>query len=410
MSSVLVLDGDTRQCLPVVRALKALGHSVTIACPSRLSLGWMSRFPDRRILLPRPDQEGGGPFITALRDALVRERPDVTLPLFDPCAHAIAMHREAWANWTRIPIVDLDTFMLARDKAQTMRVCRDAGVPAPITWFPEEEPIARIAERAVYPVLVKPRISHGAVGIVRVERAADLERAYSRIVAERGASIVQEFIPQDGLQYKAQFFRGSDGRLHAAVVFEKTRWFPVDGGTSSLNRTVDRPDIVETGRRLLQAMNWVGYADIDLIQDTRDGVAKVMEINPRVTGSVKITFQAGVDFADLLVRQALGLPLPTYESYRIGVSMRYLPLDILWFLYSPDRFRAKPSWFKFFGADQSEQVFSWDDPGPFLGLTLDGIRRLMSPSVRAAKLRSKAHASTADSAVHSPSPGTNDTR
>ena len=406
MASVLVLDGDTRQCLPVMRALKARGHSVTVACPSRLSLGWMSRFPDRKRLLPSAADHHGEPFIHALHELLVRERPDVTLPLFDPCAHAIAGHRDAWADWTRIPIVELDTFMLARDKAKTMRVCHLAGVPAPRTWFPEEEPIAEIADRASYPVLIKPRISHGAVGIVRVDRAADLEAAHARISLERGPCIVQEFVPQDGLQYKAQFFRAADGRIHAAVVFEKTRWFPVDGGTSSLNRTVDRPDIIATGRQLLQAMNWIGYADIDLIQDTRAGVAKVMEVNPRVTGSVKIAFEAGVDFADLLVKQALGQPLPTYQGYRVGVSMRYLPLDILWFLYSPDRFRAKPSWFKFWGADQCEQVFSWDDPGPFLGLTLDGLRRLMSPTVRAAKLRSKSQGTT--TSVPAPHAGTND--
>ena len=389
MASVLVLDGDTRQCLPIMRALKQRGHAVTVAGPSRLSLGWMSRYPDRRILLPRPEERDGEPFIAALHETLVRERPDVTLPLFDPSAHAVARHREAWADWTRIPIVDLSTFMLARDKARTMQVCSDAGVPSPRTWYPDEQPVEAIAKEVSYPVLVKPRISHGAVGIARVERAFDLAATVARITAERGPSIVQELIPQDGLQYKAQLFRGRDGRIHAAVVFEKTRWFPVDGGTSSLNRTVDRPDIIETSRRLIDAMNWMGYADIDLIQDTRQGIAKVMEMNPRVTGSVKIAFQAGVDFADLLVRHALDQPLPTYDSYRIGVSMRYLPLDILWFLYSPDRFRARPSWFRFFGRDQCEQVFSWSDPGPFLGLTLDGVRRLLSPAVREAKLRPK---------------------
>jgi D-aspartate ligase len=389
MRRVLVLDGDTRQCLPVMRALKQRGHAVTIAGPSRLSLGWMSRFADRRILLPPAEEDGGEPFIAALRETLARDRPDVTLPLFDPCAHAVARHREAWAEWTRIPIVDLGTFMLARDKARTMKVCRDAGVPAPRTWYPDEQSIEAIAREVDWPVLVKPRISHGAVGIARVDRAEDLAATVARITAAHGPPIVQELIPQDGLQYKAQLFRGRDGRLHAAVVFEKTRWFPVDGGTSSLNRTVLRPDIVETGRRLLEAMGWTGYADIDLIQDTRQGIAKVMEVNPRVTGSVKIAFEAGVDFADLLVRHALDQPLPTYDSYRIGVSMRYLPLDILWFLYSPDRFRAKPSWFRFFGPNQCEQVFSWSDPGPFVGLTVDGVRRLLSPAVRDAKLRPK---------------------
>ena len=74
------------------------------------------------------------------------------------------------------------------------------------------------------------------------------------------------------------------------------------------------------------------------------------------------------------------------REYRVGITMRYLPLDILWFLYSPDRFRARPSWFRFFGRDLCYQVLSLRDPGPFLAIGLSGLRRLLSPRVRAEKL------------------------
>jgi len=51
-----------------------------------------------------------------------------------------------------------------------------------------------------------------------------------------------------------------------------------------------------------------------------------------------------------------------------------------------DRFRAKPSWFKFWGGNLCEQVLTLDDPVPFIGLFLGGLAKLMSPKVRAAKL------------------------
>lgn len=385
MPRILVLAGDARQCLPIVRALRARGDHVTVACESRLSMGWLSRYPHRRVRVPSAEHQPEA-FVEALRRLVATDAYDVTLPLFDLCAHLVCEHKAELEAHTRIPIVAREVFMLARDKAATMRACDESGVPCPRTWHPDTQPVAEIAAACDYPVLVKPRISHGAMGIVRVAKPEELAPTLERIQARHGPCLVQELIPQSDLQYKAQLFRGPDGRRHAAVVFNKLRYFPVTGGTSSINQTVDRPDIIASSWELLDAIGWVGYADLDYIQDPRDATAKVMEINPRVTGSVKIAFEAGVDFADLLVRQALGEPLPTYPDYRLGVTMRYLPLDLLWFLYSPERFRARPSWFRFFGRDLCYQVLSLQDPGPFLALGLGGLRRWLDPAVREAKL------------------------
>ncbi len=302
----------------------------------------------------------------------------------------VSEHKEALQAHVPVAIVDFPIFEKARDKAATMRICQDHDIPCPRTWFPDEEPIDSIASSCVYPVLVKPRVAHGAAGIERADGPDELKALLAAAEKRFGACIVQELIPQDDMQYKAEFFRDADGELQAAVVFDKLRYFPVTGGTSSINSTVDRPDILETGRRLLDAMGWEGYADLDLIQDPRDGIAKVMEVNPRVTGSVKIAFEAGVDFADLITRFYAGEPLKPYLEYRVGVFMRYIPLDILWFLYSPDRFRAKPSWFRFFGKDLCYQVLSLRDPGPFLSLGLGGLQKLLSPQVRRDKLKKSA--------------------
>jgi len=371
-----------------MRALRQRGHHVTVACENRVSIGWLSRLPHERLLLPSPNDEPDA-FIEKLSTSLRNGGYDVTIPLFDIAAHLVCQHKGELQRHTRIPLVDLDIFMRARDKGETMRACQENGVPCPKTYFPEEEPIDELAKRIEYPVLVKPRVGHGAIGIKRVNNADALAMVYTRITEQYGPAIIQEFIPQSDIQYKAQLFLDREGTLRAAVVFNKLRYFPIDGGTSSINQTVFRPDIVETGRKLLEAIDWTGYADLDLIQDPRTNVARVMEINPRVTGSVKIAFEAGVDFADLLVCYALEKPLQSYLDYKVGVTMRYLPLDILWFFSSPDRFRAEPSWFHFWGRDLCYQVLSVQDPGPFLGLGLSGLARLLSPKTRAEKFRKK---------------------
>lgn len=382
---ILLLDGDTRQTLPMARALRQAGHRVTILCEKRISFGSWSRYPHQRIFGPSCIKEPEA-YLNFLISYLRKHDQDVTIPMFDPTANLASLHKQELLRYTRIPIVDYETFILAWDKQKTMEACARAQVPHPATYSPENVSMDSIVARVGFPCLVKPNIGYGAMGLKRVEQAEDLPKVYEEVRKKFGPCCVQELIPQTKMQYKAQLFRSRKGRIHAGVVFNKVRYFPVTGGTSSLNCTVDRPDIITDCTRLLDSMNWSSHADVDLIEDPRDGKAKVMEINPRITGSIKIAFEAGVDYADLLVRYAMEEELTVYNGYRIGVQMRYMPLDILWFLYSPDRWRAKPSWFKLWGEDLCYQEGSLDDPLPAVAIFVDGLMRFLNPRTRKDKL------------------------
>jgi predicted ATP-grasp superfamily ATP-dependent carboligase len=156
-------------------------------------------------------------------------------------------------------------------------------------------------------------------------------------------------------------------------VYSKLRYFPVNGGSSVINRTELKPEILESAHRILKAMGWYGFADFDFITDPRDGIAKIMEINPRVPACFRITRAAGIDFSHLIAKLALGEEIPQISGYKLNVYLRYFPLDVLWFLQSPDRFVAEPSFFKFFGSNQHDQIISLRDPGPIFGFCLENM-------------------------------------
>ena len=221
-----------------------------------------------------------------------------------------------------------------------------------------------------YPVVVKPRTGQSAVGFHVSHAKDDLVDYYRKAEQKYGPMLIQEYIPQTGLQYKCEMYVDREGTLKAACVFAKNRWYPVDGGSSTLNTTVDRPDIIASCKKLLETIGWRGYADIDLIQDPRDDVAKVMEINPRITGSVRICYAAGVDFSKLMLQDFQGEPVDEAFNTNFRVQLRYLHTDVLWFLKSKDRFRCKPSWFDF--RNCVHQIFSWDDPWPAVTYTIQG--------------------------------------
>jgi len=170
--------------------------------------------------------------------------------------------------------------------------------------------------------------------------------------------------------------------LKAGIVYSKLRYFPIHGGSSIINRTVLRPEIIENAHKLLKAMKWRGFADFDFITDPRDGMAKLMEINPRIPACFRITVAAGIDFPYMIAKLALGEDIPKVDGYQTDVYLRYFPLDVLWFLKSPERFRAKPSFFRFFGKNLHDQIISLRDPGPILGFCLENLISLFDRNDR----------------------------
>lgn len=369
---VLLTDGHARQVLPVARALRRAGCRVTVLCTGRLDFGWVSRWPDRRILASDARTDPAG-FLRELTVHVASGGFDVIIPLTDCSAEVLSYNKPTLARFARVAVTDYEVFRHARDKLLTMRACAAHGVPHPRTAFDGVTPDAAARAGIGYPVALKPRVGDSAIGFVRVESAEALRELAGRTERRFGPMLVQEFVPQEERQYKAELFLDRLGVLAAAVVFAKIRWYPLEGGSSTLNVTVDRPDIVEPCARLLRALGWSGYADVDLIQDPRDGTCKIMEINPRVTGSVKLAFDAGVDFADLIVRDALGWDVAPCTSYEVGRYLRYFHKDVLWFLRSPERFRARPSWFDF--RKTTDQIVSIADPLPGLAFSLQAFHK-----------------------------------
>ena len=383
---VLVIGADENPSLPVIESLTKKGIDVTVGSHKRVCVGFFSKHPKRRVLYPSP-ADGPERFIDAIRDLLRKDPHEVTLVCGEENTYLLSKHKDLLTPYTSIPLVGIDTLWKCRDKSKTMKAAAEIGVPHPTTYFPEEEAIESIRDRVQYPVVVKPCVSYGARGIVRVNRRGDLSGAHQLARAQYGACIIQEFIPHDGMQYKAEFLLDRNSQVKAWGVYSKPRYYPPEGGSSTLNCTVDRRDILELGARILEHMGWYGMGDCDFIEDPRDGVPKLMEINPRFTRSIKVLTAAGVDFPYLLYKLAMGEDLPIVKEYKVGQYLRYFFGDVMWFVKSSERLKAKPSFFQFWHRDLQYEVISLGDPGPAVAYTLSMLQELLDPKRRAFRLR-----------------------
>ena len=116
--------------------------------------------------------------------------------------------------------------------------------------------------------------------------------------------------------------------------------------------------------KLLKALQWKGFANVAFMVDKETREPRLLEINGRIPASVKVAFMVGCNVSRQLLELAYDQDVIKYpENDKFGMYIRHLDTDIAWFLKSPDRLRAKPSWFSW--KNTEEILYSKDDKWPF---------------------------------------------
>jgi len=367
--NVLILGVEDSPGLIASETFRKRGFRVIVGCHVKLCTTFFSRYPHRRVVYPSPDLRPDA-FIEWLVRFLSSEEVDVVIPIGARITQLLSKNKGALKDHVNMFLVDFDLYQKAVDKAQTMKIAMENNIPCPKTYFPEEQSLEQIMNKIEYPAVIKPRFGVAARGFTIVRSKEEMEGLFRKTESKYGKCIVQEYIPHAGMQYKAEILMSKQQDVLSWVVYNKPRHYPPEGGSSTLNCTVDRPDILNIAERILRAMDWYGMGDCDFIEDPRDNIPKLMEINPRFTRSIKIASLAGVDFFYKVYQLAMGEAVQPDRRYQVGIYLRYLPGDVLWFLKSKDRFIARPSFFKFYSRNMKDEIVSLKDPGALIGYLL----------------------------------------
>lgn len=384
-NNVLLLDGGGTQTLPIAKSIHKKGHILHIFYSHKLSYGYATRYASYKVKSPSISDEAN--YYRFLTDYLVKNSIEVVIPLSDPSALVLSKYKKELMKITRFVSPDYDVFMKGYDKNQLMTVCRENGFPHPITIDLATNHISGITE-SIFPAILKPNLTTGGRGMKILNCRKDLEQVYEKNVNEFGPCHLQELVAAGGRQYKVELYLNTEHQLLNASVIDKQRFYPVTGGSSCFNMTVIDDAVVEICYSVLKKIGWVGFADFDLIEDPKDGIFKIMEINPRIPACVKSAVESGIDYGNIIVDSSMGRELMQY-SYIPGKQLRHLGFDILWFIKSKDRFRTKTSWFNFLNRNQSFQDFSFSDPLTFIYGTIGNIKKMSNEDFRKSKNSTK---------------------
>ncbi len=157
-----------------------------------------------------------------------------------------------------------------------------------------------IARELGLPVVIKGATGSGGRRVRIADSIDALADALARARAIDDSWIAQELVAGPTYLVGGVFDRGRPIRIYAA---EKLEQFPPRTGGAIHLRSLADAALVETGAAAIRELAWTGFASVDLMRGEGGGYV-LLEINPRLWGSLAGALSAGVDlfgpFAALL--------------------------------------------------------------------------------------------------------------
>jgi len=305
-ASALVVDAGWVNGLAAIRSLGRAGIPVLAVDHRKSALGFRSRYAEA-VLSPDPqDEEAFVSFLADLGERL--EAPAPIFPTHDEPLNAIARGAERLEGRFLTPFPAWETLARIQSKRGQLEAAREAGIATPRWSAPGSAAEAReAAEELGFPVLVKPSSTEGfkrrfGRQAFRCETGDEVESAFAD--AEPYEPLVQEWVPGgDEELYTLGSYLAADGEALGVFCGRKLRQTPPGVGTCRVGEAVWVDEVVDQGLALLRALGHTGLSQVEFKRDPRDGVFRLMEVNPRLWQWHGLAAACGVD-----------LPLIAYED------------------------------------------------------------------------------------------------
>lgn len=275
MSRILLSAVGGPVSVSVIRHLQGLGHQVVGMDLSDHAVG--RHFCDAFYRSPRAtDAPAYLDFLAAIDGEF-----DIFFPFVDEELRTIAEAAER-PVFAKVVMSSRETLLLCTDKVAFQRFSEERGLPiAPIAVAP--------------PAVAKPAHGRGGRGVRVVDSEAELAGLLGR-----DDTVVQRHI--EGMEYTVDVLVDNDG----GWLFGVARQRLVARGVSTLGRIHMDEAVLTAARAFVAAIPFRGPINLQCIREVATGRVFVIEINPRLSGSVIFTVLGGFDVLDSAVELACG--------------------------------------------------------------------------------------------------------
>lgn len=369
----LVLDAQSSAGIETVQALGRAGVAVDVASESSECLAFRSRYATAR--LAQPGAEDIAPFVAWLREQDARRQ--YTLIVCSTENSLLALDSLAADDPLRIKALlpPSEALEVALSKEATRARAAALGLRVPSSRLIESSDA--VPEPSGFPVVLKPVRSLVRVGenverlVPAIVRDAGARRSTLARMLRKTSVQEQEYVSGRGLGVECLY---EHGRLSWYFVHERIHEVPLTGGGSSYRKSVaPNAGVIRFARKLLDDLRWHGVAMVEFKLEP-DGNVCLMEINPRLWGSLALALDAGVNFPLGMWRLACGSSPGAQPEYRVPYYTRHITRDFDWLkenwkadptdrlLLTQPRFRSLLEYLRPLTFRESWDHFSFADP------------------------------------------------
>lgn len=191
----------------------------------------------------------------------------------------------------------LTNFKLSRNKKQLNVFCEKKSISCP--KYISKSVLTN--KQFKFPIIKKPSLGSGSKGIVYIENEQELSNC--KIDFKR--DFVQERLPNPK-DIQAGFYLCKQGKIISFYSHKRIRTYPEIGGVTVYSKSEYNMEIKALGTQVIKELNWSGFVMIEFLFDDRDGLYKLIEINPRLWGSIMLSEFCNAKFLSNYVKVSLG--------------------------------------------------------------------------------------------------------
>lgn len=287
--NVLVFPGGTEIGLEINRALRDCKEitlfSAGIPDSNHAPLVFLHHFD-----LPSIHQVG---WLDALRRIVTQHKIDFIFPAHDDIIVAlVSREQEIGAKVVTSP---LETCLITRSKLRSYQFFASI-LPTPHVY-------KHIEDIDTFPVFTKPDIGQGSQGALKVETREQLESLLDESIRTGREIVIMEYLP--GAEYTIDCF---SHRTQGLLFCEGRERIRTKNGISMACRHIADPVFTDYAQRISENLGLHGAWFFQLKRDT-EGMLKLLEVAPRIAGTMALSRVKGINFPLMSIYEALNQPL-----------------------------------------------------------------------------------------------------
>ncbi len=162
-----------------------------------------------------------------------------------------------------------------------------------------------------YPVFLKPSVGQGSKGTHKVNNKYELDFYLS----ENNDLLILEYLP--GKEYTIDCFTDRHGSLLYAMGRQRKR---ISNGISVSSKIVNNPKFIALAEKINNVLSFRGVWFFQ-VKENMDGEFVLMEIAPRVAGTMGLSLGLGINFAQLSLFDRMGYNVDIIKNnYEIQID------------------------------------------------------------------------------------------